>query len=334
MSIVPSSLPRNLWEKTNLVLGNGFLHKTGKLQALKPLSALGEFDLTRVGDTGTYVNESGIVTPSLANTPRIDWSTGFPRVMLEPQSTNLLANREVMANESIIVSATAHTLSFYGVGTVTLSGAATATLTGTGPNTRVTLTFTPAAGTLNITVVGSCTKGQIEALPYATSYIYSLLGATATRGQDFCSKSGISSLISQNEGTLFVDFIWQGRSVIATDSTIASIGLQSFGDSYIAIASFNDFIYARIAIGTAVQFTLNGFAMSRGQRIKAALAYKNNDVCFAINGNIVGTNNTSGVPPLSQIFLNNFFPNSKQLNQLKIDSIRFSNSELQKLTAL
>lgn len=334
MSIVPSPTPRNLWEKANLVLGNGFLHKTGKLQALKPLSALGELGLTRVGDTGTFVNEAGIVTPSLANTPRIDWSTGFPRLLLEPQSTNLLANREVMANESIVVTATAHTLSFYGVGSVTLSGAATATLNGTGVNSRVTLTFTPTAGTLIITVSGSCTKGQIEALPYATSYIYSLLGSTATRGQDFCNKSGIGSLIGPTEGTLFVDFVWQGRSPIATDSTIASLGLQSFGDSYITIASFNDFIYARIAIGTAVQFTLNGFAMSPGQRIKAALAYKQNDVCFAINGNIVGTNNSSGVPSLSQLFLNNFFPNSKRIDQLKIDSIRFSNTELQKITAL
>jgi hypothetical protein len=40
---------------------------------------------------------------------------------------------------------------------------------------------------------------------YATSYIPTL-GATVTRGADACSKTGISSLIGQTEGTLFVEF--------------------------------------------------------------------------------------------------------------------------------
>lgn len=45
---------------------------------------------------------------------------------------------------------------------------------------------------------------QLEAGAYATSYIPTL-GAAVTRGADACSKTGISSLIGQTEGTLFVD---------------------------------------------------------------------------------------------------------------------------------
>jgi hypothetical protein len=45
---------------------------------------------------------------------------------------------------------------------------------------------------------------QLEAGAYATSYIPTL-GAAVTRGLDACSKTGISSLIGQTEGTLFVE---------------------------------------------------------------------------------------------------------------------------------
>ena len=45
---------------------------------------------------------------------------------------------------------------------------------------------------------------QAEVGAYATSYIPTL-GAAVTRGADACSKTGISSLIGQTEGTLFVD---------------------------------------------------------------------------------------------------------------------------------
>lgn len=53
MSIVQPPIPRNLWEKASLVLGNGFLTKTGELQAIKPLSTLADFTVAR--NTGKYV---------------------------------------------------------------------------------------------------------------------------------------------------------------------------------------------------------------------------------------------------------------------------------------
>jgi hypothetical protein len=45
---------------------------------------------------------------------------------------------------------------------------------------------------------------QLEIAAYATSYIPTL-GAAVTRGADAASKTGISSLIGQTEGTLFID---------------------------------------------------------------------------------------------------------------------------------
>lgn len=96
---------------------------------------------------------------------------------------NLLLNTETLATQSRTVTAVRHTLSFTGTGSITLSGASTAgPLVGTGVNDRVSLTFTPTAGSLTLTVSGSVTKGQLNlgptALPYQRNNSH--LGGVAT----------------------------------------------------------------------------------------------------------------------------------------------------------
>ncbi len=75
---------------------------------------------------------------------------------------NVLLATETLATQSVTSIAAQYTLSFTGTGSVTLSGTATGTLTGTGVNDRVSLTVTPTAGTLTLTVSGSVTKAQLE----------------------------------------------------------------------------------------------------------------------------------------------------------------------------
>lgn len=75
---------------------------------------------------------------------------------------NILLATETLAPQSVTTLAAQYTLSFTGTGSVTLSGTATGTLTGTGANDRVSLTVTPTAGTLTLTVSGSVTKAQLE----------------------------------------------------------------------------------------------------------------------------------------------------------------------------
>ena len=76
---------------------------------------------------------------------------------------NLLVNTESLATQTRSVRAVGHVLSFFGTGTVTLSGVSTAgPLVGTGANDRVHLAFTPTAGNLTLTVSGTVTKAQLE----------------------------------------------------------------------------------------------------------------------------------------------------------------------------
>jgi hypothetical protein len=84
---------------------------------------------------------------------------------------NLLLATDTLATQSVTVAAVAHTLSFTGTGTVTLSGASTAgPLVGTGASNRVSLTFTPTAASLTLTVSGSVTLAQLEIGSTATNY--------------------------------------------------------------------------------------------------------------------------------------------------------------------
>ena len=82
--------------------------------------------------------------------------------VLSARRNKLLATA-TLATQSVTLTASAHTLSFKGTGTVTLTGASTAgPLVGTGAGNRVSLTFTPTAGSVTFTVSGSVTEAQLE----------------------------------------------------------------------------------------------------------------------------------------------------------------------------
>jgi hypothetical protein len=84
---------------------------------------------------------------------------------------NLLVATATLSTQSVTVTAVAHTLSFTGTGTVTLTGASIAgPLIGTGASNRVSLTFTPTAASLTLTVVGSVTLAQLELGSAFTTY--------------------------------------------------------------------------------------------------------------------------------------------------------------------
>jgi len=83
---------------------------------------------------------------------------------------NLLLNSATLSTQNVTTTAASpYILSFKGTGTVTLSGTSTAgPLIGTGGSDRVFLKFSPTAGTLTLTVSGTVTEAQLEAVTYET----------------------------------------------------------------------------------------------------------------------------------------------------------------------
>ena len=185
-----------------VVTPNGY--KAGELYAVIPSDGAADMDFTRA-TAATRVDENGLIADVLANVPRIDYTGGgCPHILAEPQRTNIVFPSDVAVTQTRTVTAVAYALSFYGTGSIVLSGTHSATLTGTGVNDRVDLIFTPTAGSLVLTASGTVTNFQLEVGSYATSYIPTL-GSTVTRNQDIFTRDGIGSLINSTEGTFFLE---------------------------------------------------------------------------------------------------------------------------------
>lgn len=115
---------------------------------------------------GTYFDAAGVMQTAAGGAPRFDYDpvTHAARgLLIEEARTNLLLNSAVLTTQSVTVPASAQALSFYGTGTITLSGVFVGSLVGVGPfPARASLIFTPTAGTLTLTVTGSVLNAQLE----------------------------------------------------------------------------------------------------------------------------------------------------------------------------
>jgi len=114
--------------------------------------------------SATYTDASGVIQTAAVNQPRWDYANGVLRgLLIEEARTNILLNSAVLSTQSVSVPASVQALSFYGTGTITLSGAFAGSLVGTGPYpSRASLIFTPTAGVLTLTVTGSVLNAQLD----------------------------------------------------------------------------------------------------------------------------------------------------------------------------
>jgi hypothetical protein len=134
---------------------------------------------------------------------------------------------------------------------------------------------------------------QLEAGSNATSYIPTLAIAV-TRNADVISKTGISDLIGQTEGTIFVDLDFKAINL--------SNGIISVGDGgianrmFLSCTSLNG-ISAVVRNSTGFQYSFTSSSQSTGRK-KIALVYKQNDFAFFINGVLINSS-SSGVLPLN-----------------------------------
>lgn len=311
-----------------IVTPNAF--KAGKLYSLKGA----DLDVVRATNA-TRVNASGSIVVEGNNIPRLDYTNAScPSILVEPQRTNLVFPSAIATTQTRSVTAVAHTLSFYGTGSVTLSGVATGTLNGTGANNRVTLTFTPTAGNLTLTVSGSVTDWQLEAGSTATSYIPTVASAM-TRNADVISKTGISSLIGQTEGTMYFEVDIQNSEL----GSIASIDDGSANNFITLTKLANRSVRVNIRRGGgAFPAIIISPILSVGKH-KIGLGYKNGDYALYIDGASAGVSSNSTDYPIGTLlrfnlsdaaygFFNDYY------NSALLFPTRLSNAELAQLTTL
>lgn len=133
---------------------------------------------------------------------------------------------------------------------------------------------------------------QWELGAYPTTYIPTTT-ASATRIADSASKTGISSLIGQTEGTLFLDFIFK-----TSDSSVGGqIGVSDSAKSNRVIL-WNNVTFNTLALQIKANNvnTINNVSLGTfvdGTRYKIAIAYKSGDTAVYVNGTQTITNSST-----------------------------------------
>ena len=178
---------------------------------------------------------------------------------------------------------------------------------------------------------------QIEEGSYSTSLIPTY-GASVTRGADSCSKTGISSLIGQTEGTLFADF------EIDADNTnnynrVLAVGDGTSNNRIFIFAQNTEVFRFYVANSGAAQVDIVSSTSILGGRHKVAFAYKANDFIAYVDGVQVGTDTSGTIPSCSNVYVGTHEAGSTQpleggINQAILFPTRLSNNELATLTTL
>jgi hypothetical protein len=290
--------------------------------------------------TATFVGSNGLIQSAAVNQPRFDHDTASPfacrGLLIEEQRTNSVFPSEALTTQTRTVTAVPHTLSFYGTGTVVLSGVAIATVTGTGAYpTRTTLTFTPTAGSLTLTVTGSVTQAQLEVGSFPTSYIPTTIGP-ATRSADVCSITGsaFNGFYNQPEGTFFAsamiaNLVNENRGIAQIDN----------GDNLHHIR----FVYGNTNGGfhnsvrandTTTQLGNNAGSSNVSQKL--IISYQGTSYAGTVNGATVTTATRTQPTGLSTLRIGSLagpFYVGGHIAAIRYFRKRLSNAKLQSLTA-
>jgi hypothetical protein len=174
---------------------------------------------------------------------------------------------------------------------------------------------------------------QLEQGSYATSYIPTT-SASITRNADVISKTGISSLIGQTEGTIFVDIDY----------------VKNDGGTYLSIEDWDNLELIRLyTIGGAENITIQIynnaniyiaplFTPTIGQRYKIAFAYSLIGCSFYINGNLIDSVSSSlSIPTCNNVRIGSF-TNEQEMNSFVNNACvwktRLTNAELAELTTI
>jgi len=338
---VRNGLSVGLLASTFLTSGSGRLVPRLTLNFLAGAPLDSRITFTR-STTATFVGSDGLIQSSAINAPRFDYdpvSLALRGLLIEEQRVNLLLNSDILGTDlitqSVTVTAQSYTLSFYGTGTITLSGAAVQIVTGTGAYpSRRTLTFTPTAGVLICTVTGTVQFAQLEAGTFVTSFIPTA-ASTVTRAPDVAVITGtnFSSWYNQSEGTM-----------VAFYNTTTAVVPLSLGAFSVSDTTTNERMQIRRNnVNTNASFVVfDGGVQQYNQNVAAAsgpyrgaLAYRSGNYIGANNGTLAAA--TGGTTPTVTQAEIGFAQGNGYLNghlsSITYYATRLSNAQLQAITS-
>ena len=200
-------------------------------------------------------------------------------------------------------------------------------------NARFNVELLDANG--NVSYVGSVTDyieifgSQIEQGSYPTSYIPNHSGGTITRGADDCSKTGISSLIGQTEGTLF----WEGKKTSNLNFATALVIENGTTNRIYLLSGSTGFRVDVTASNTTTAFYSGTHGLGN---YKIAIAYNSSSVDVYINGVSVFNDSSVTIPACQNVYLTNWasYNQSIETRQALLFKERLSNAELAALTTI
>jgi len=179
--------------------------------------------------------------------------------------------------------------------------------------------------------------GSVATSPTFTDTTLAAEGSTTTRLADQAYKTGVSSIIGQTEGTLFVEIDF---------NELADTSNTSDYFIYIGNGSNTDSIYIDYTNGTFRFVCFNGTTLCFFESISAtngihklALGYKAADYVAYLDGVLVGSDNNATSPPTcSDVSIGGdvtgFTQKRKNTKSYQLHNTRLSNVELTTLTTL
>ena len=174
---------------------------------------------------------------------------------------------------------------------------------------------------------------QLEVGSYATSYIPTT-SASVTRNADVISKTGISSLIGQTEGTLFVE-IYANQA--GGQQNWFEINDGSL-DNWIFLGKEGNKIRGYIRTNSTIHFDNTSFSITNNAPMKVALAYKSGNYALYINGTQIasGTSSFTISNTISVAGFNYTIPTG-DTSSFKVTALwtqRLTNTQLEQLTII
>ena len=177
---------------------------------------------------------------------------------------------------------------------------------------------------------------QLEVGPYPTSYIPTT-SASVTRNADTCTKTGISSLIGQTEGTLY----FQAKGLV-DDSTYSLISLSDIGGANrisigYANTATNLYFEYRVNSSYLINFNIGYIVKTDNNRI--AVKYKLGEQAVFLNGvkiysNTLSSAFTTALDRFSFDYNGGGFPYYGKVKALEIYTTSLTDAECIALTTL